>query len=153
MPCPTPSSAPTPPTLAQLLAELAEVDPIGAERLRPEAEGLEARQADVRARLATAEAELQRVTLDQAAYEDWALRHRDATSLRHEERLLSVDAGGMRSQLERELFLAHRAAAMGVGRCQSCGGTGDGEPLDGGTCLVPTSCDTCAGTGSAAPRG
>ncbi|PTL80257.1 hypothetical protein [Vitiosangium sp. GDMCC 1.1324] len=60
-----------------------------------------------------------------------------------------MDVGGLRAQLERELFLARKFAAMGVEHCQDCGDTGDGELLDGGTCLVLTYHNTCEGKGFA----
>ncbi|QRK08061.1 hypothetical protein JQX13_50300 [Archangium violaceum] len=144
MPCPAP---PSPPTLAELLAQLAAVNPASAEHLRPEVEALQNRLSDVRARLATAEAELQRVTLDQAAYEEWTQRHSDAVCLRSKERLLGVDVGVMCERLEREVYLARRSITLGRQLCGDCGGTGEGEMLDAGTCLVPSGCDSCEGTG------
>ncbi|WP_158501949.1 hypothetical protein [Vitiosangium sp. GDMCC 1.1324] len=48
MPCLAPPSSPTQPTLAEMLAELAAVDPVGAELLHPEVEALEERQVSSR---------------------------------------------------------------------------------------------------------
>ncbi|HZI06198.1 MAG TPA: hypothetical protein VEZ71_19355, partial [Archangium sp.] len=56
-----------------------------------------------------------------------------------------------REHLERELFLARCNHASGRTVCKDCQGTGDGPPLDGGTCLVPSSCDACQGTGYGTP--
>lgn len=147
MPCRTPVVPSPLPSLSELLAQLNEVDPIGAEQLRAEVESLEERQRALRAQLDTAEHELQRVTLDEAAYDDWVLRHTDATGLRHKESLLGVDARNMRSQLERELFLARHARKLGRQRCRMCGGSGEGEQIEAGTCLVASYCDACAGSG------
>ncbi|WNG49180.1 hypothetical protein F0U60_37495 [Archangium minus] len=147
MPCPVPPSPPSPPTLTALLAQFAEVNPAGAEHLRPEVEALEQRLADARAQLAAAEAEFQRVSLDQAAYEEWARRHSDAVCLRRRERLLGVDVSVMRERLERELYLARRSISLGRVLCRDCGGTGEGPPIPAGTCLVPSGCDTCEGSG------
>ncbi|QRK06066.1 hypothetical protein JQX13_38975 [Archangium violaceum] len=144
MPCPAP---PSPPTLAELLAQLTALNPASAENLRPEVDALEQRLADARAQLAAAETEFLRVSLDQAAYGEWTRRHGDAVRLRSKERLLGVDVGCMRERLERELYLARRSIALGRHLCPDCGGTGEGELLDGGTSLVATGCDSCEGTG------
>jgi len=74
------------------------------------------------------------------------MRTTDVASRRRELRLLGVGADGLCGQLEQELFLAHQRRAIGRIVCPDCTGSGDGELIDRGTCLVPSSCDACDGT-------
>ncbi|MCY1080280.1 hypothetical protein [Archangium lansingense] len=149
MPCPVPSHLPTPPTLTTLLDELAAVNAPRATELQASVHGMEGRQREAREQLAAAESVLSLVKPGSSGrtLDEWCLRFADAQSARHAVRRLAVDADSLRAVLERELFLARRSRALGRVICPSCVGSGDGPPLDGGTSLVLSSCDTCAGTG------
>lgn len=153
MPCPVPSSPPTSPALSTVLEDVAAVDPREASRLRPRVVELEKSQAHAREQLAAAESALSlvRPTGLRVAYEEWCTRSTAVWQARREVRMLGVDADVLREQLERAIFLARQSAAIGKRLCPACGGTGEGESLDGGTALVPTSCDTCQGSGFAPP--
>jgi hypothetical protein len=149
MPCPIPSYLPTPPTLTTLLKELADIAPARAAELADIVQEVETRQRQAREQLAAAELALSLVKPDgsRRAAEEWGMRDTDVNSHRLGLRLIGVDVDGVRRQLERELFLARCTHASGRKPCAACQGTGDGESLEAGTCLVPSSCDACEGAG------
>jgi hypothetical protein len=154
MPCPVPSHMPTPPSLSTLLEELVAVDATRAQEYRTPVAEMEARQLKARQELAAAESDLSLVKADgtRPAHSDWCLRSTDVNNRRRELRLLGVDADSLRAVLERQLFLARQSQAIGRVVCPACEGSGDGELIAAGTCLVPTSCDPCGGTGYATTR-
>jgi hypothetical protein len=147
MACPSPTASP--PTLSALLGELARLDADEADMLREEVQELEERLTRARAQLDADEAALAQVRADgsKAASDEWALRSSAASGARRAVLLLLVDAGALRAQLERALFLTRMERASGQRRCRVCEGTGKGAPLDAGTSLYWPPCDTCAGEG------
>ncbi|MFY0567086.1 hypothetical protein ACN28E_25055 [Archangium lansingense] len=148
MPCPPPPPSP-PPTLRQLLEQLAALDPVAAEFFRPDVDELEKRLAAAQEQLAADEESLTEVKADglPATVDEWCMRSSAASGSRRAVQRLEAAEAAKREMVERSLFLARQGLAAGRVFCRDCAGSGDGELLDGGTSLVLSSCDKCAGTG------
>ena len=152
MACPV--QPPPPPSLDDLLAQLASVDPVEAEHHRDEVAALVLKLAQAREGCSRAEVALAVVRADGtlATYDEWCLRSSAVSGARREAHLLEVDARCLREVLERALFLAQHDKAAGRQRCQDCQGSGEGPAIPGGISLEYPPCDACAGLGWCASR-
>ena len=114
MSCPPPTPPHVPPTLRQLLEDLARLDAAEAVRHREAVRALEDRLAQSEAQLAHQEVALAAVEADgtQASRDAWCTRALATSDARRARRMLGLDEALLRETLEFYVFLARQARAL-----------------------------------------